>query len=199
MGKRRVANVRKLRGLLDDYSVNHSGGIRGFIEYYRSLKAWGVPEEEAEQVTEERNVMRFLTIHGAKGLEFPVVVLANTGAQLGGGPDPKVLVSADLEAGFPSDDADSGASIRKRLISAAASEAELEEERRLIYVAMTRTRDRLIVAGTATQKNLSNPDSSYLSMIAHHVAEDDPLDGLADLTVLGFGNSQVLVRRNPGI
>jgi ATP-dependent helicase/nuclease subunit A len=97
--------------------------------------------------------VRVMTVHGAKGLEAPVVVLADLGAPENGRHDPKVFRlrepgapadAPDLLVFSPSKPDDAAAVAAAR---ADVRAARLREHRRLLYVALTRARDRLVVAG----------------------------------------------------
>jgi ATP-dependent helicase/nuclease subunit A len=97
--------------------------------------------------------VRVMTVHGAKGLEAPVVVLADFGAPEGGRHDPKVLRlrepgaaagAPDLLVFAPTKDEDPAAVTAARQ---ALRDEDLGEHRRLLYVALTRARDRLVIAG----------------------------------------------------
>ncbi len=92
-----------------------------------------------------RDEVRVMTVHGAKGLEAPIVILADTMTQPSGPRPPRLLELADgavIWAGRKDDDVAPVAAARQ----AALAEAE-DEYRRLLYVAMTRAADRLIICG----------------------------------------------------
>jgi ATP-dependent helicase/nuclease subunit A len=93
------------------------------------------------------DAVNLMTIHAAKGLEFPVVFLANLGRGAGGGRDPIRVASVESDTGI----AVSVGTFR----SAAdedASDRDREEVKRLLYVAVTRARDRLYLATTLDEK-----------------------------------------------
>ena len=97
-----------------------------------------------------RDEVRVMTVHGAKGLEAPIVILADTMTQPAGPRPPRLLELADgavIWAGRKDDDVAPVAGGAP----AALREAE-DEYRRLLYVAMTRAADRLIVCGAEGER-----------------------------------------------
>ena len=141
-GRRRLANVRKLLQMANSESVL---GVRDFIRRLRELEKLSDREGDAPTEEEASDVVRFLTIHGAKGLEFPVVVLADL-ARSQSYPergqfvcDPQLMAIGTKLGGEPN--------IVYKAIDARRREADIEEANRLLYVAMTRAREHLILCG----------------------------------------------------
>jgi ATP-dependent helicase/nuclease subunit A len=123
-----------------DYERRETPSLQGFCAWLRDARA-----EVKRDMEIARDEVRVMTVHGAKGLEAPVVILADTMTPLAGPRPPRLLQLADgatIWVGRKADDVPSVALAR----AAAASEAE-HEYRRLLYVAMTRAADRLIVCG----------------------------------------------------
>ncbi len=153
-GPRRYANVRKLMLLADEFEAVEGPDLAGFVRYLvgrRDLTA--SREGNAALLAEDDDVVRVMTIHQAKGLEFPVVVIAGMGdsgrtdrdtfpldrsdrASLRiSGPDDKRF-GGPLALG-PADD-----------VLRSLNAADREEEKRLYYVAMTRAMERLVLVGS---------------------------------------------------
>ncbi|MGO9630724.1 MAG: double-strand break repair helicase AddA [Xanthobacteraceae bacterium] len=123
-----------------DYERREIPSLQGFVAWLRAARA-----EVKRDMEIARDEVRVMTVHGAKGLEAPIVVLADTMTQPSGPRPPRLLELPDgavIWAGRKDDDVPPVAAARQ----AALSEAE-DEYRRLLYVAMTRAADRLIVCG----------------------------------------------------
>ena len=123
-----------------DYERRETPSLQGFVAWLRAARA-----EVKRDMEIARNEVRVMTVHGAKGLEAPIVILADTMTPPAGPRPPRLLELADgamIWAGRKDDDVEVVAAARQ----AALAEAE-NEYRRLLYVAMTRAADRLIVCG----------------------------------------------------
>ncbi len=125
-----------------------------------------------------RGEVRVMTVHGAKGLEAPIVVLADACAS-SARTERLLALPADgdkrVPAWVPRLELDCAATARARRDEAAG---RAREERRLLYVAMTRARDRLIVAGCPVNGKV--PAGSWYAMVQNALAAKSP-PGLVDL------------------
>jgi ATP-dependent helicase/nuclease subunit A len=138
-----------------DYERTETPSLQGFIAWLRAAKA-----EVKRDMEMDRDEVRVMTVHGAKGLEAPVVVLADTTTPAQGWHPPRLL-SVTPERAPPgagarivwgtSKDFDVGPMVAAR---EAALQAAREEYRRLLYVAMTRAAERLIVCGTKGEHDI---------------------------------------------
>jgi ATP-dependent helicase/nuclease subunit A len=149
-GRRRYANLRKLARLARSYESLRGPDIEGFVRFLRDQEAAGAREVEAAAEEEGADAVRLLTVHAAKGLEFKVVVLADSGRTPPSPSADEILSLPDGRFGFrivnPATGRRAGAFGWEELREAEAT-AEQAENRRLLYVAMTRAIDRLIVSG----------------------------------------------------
>jgi ATP-dependent exoDNAse (exonuclease V) beta subunit len=150
-GRRRYANLRKLARLARSYEELRGRDLEGFVRFVREQKLVGAREIEAVSEEEGAEAVRLLTIHAAKGLEFPVVVVCDAGRTGAQAQPDEILCLPDGRVGIRVADPASG----KRVgalgyddVREAERAAEESEQRRLHYVAMTRAIDRLIVAGS---------------------------------------------------
>jgi len=150
-GRRRYANMRKLARLARSYEELRGREIEGFVRFVREQDTVGASELEAVAEEEDTDVIRLLTIHSAKGLEFKVVVVADAGRDRSPSWGDEVLALPDGRLGFKVAHPATGkrmATSDYEEVKEAEEEAEKAERRRLYYVAMTRAVDRLIVSGS---------------------------------------------------
>jgi ATP-dependent helicase/nuclease subunit A len=154
-GARRLANVRKLMRLAREHEARHGRDLRGFADLVASLvggadASGDERESEAPVEGEALDAVRVMTIHRAKGLEFPVVCVADLGRESPPAGRELVRVGRDDRVGIRLRRLD-GAPARPALAYAALVEeqqrVESDEEARLFYVAATRAREQLILSG----------------------------------------------------
>jgi ATP-dependent exoDNAse (exonuclease V) beta subunit len=158
-GRRRYANLRKLARLARSYEELRGADIEGFVRFVREQDEAGAKELEAVAEEEDADVIRLLTIHAAKGLEFKVVVVADAGRDRAAPGADEILALPDGRFGFRV--ADPATGVRKPTtayeeVRAASREEAEAERRRLYYVAMTRAVDRLIVAGSIDPEKVAD-------------------------------------------
>ena len=133
---------RNVDKLINDAQVSGLVRVRAFLEYIATLRDVGVREGEA--ASEAEGAVRLMTIHKSKGLEFPLVVLADAGRKPNSRSD---LVCRLGEAWtFPLDKLESSP-LAYRLASWQDERQSEAEELRLLYVALTRAQDKLILSG----------------------------------------------------
>jgi ATP-dependent helicase/nuclease subunit A len=154
-GAQRVANVEKLFRLAEQFEK--SGHlIRDFVHYVEEFEAIGGREGEG-QMDETANVVRLMTIHQAKGLEFPVVIIPDLHREPNRREAAFIL---DRHKGMTVRVPDGrGRSVRGALFGEMGQRNRWREEfesMRLLYVAATRAEDRLILSGAIDRKGLEN-------------------------------------------
>jgi len=140
------ANVEKMIAMARDFERRGFTSLFDFVGFLESMVDSAEKEGQAA-VEAAGNVVRIMTIHAAKGLEFPIVFLPFLGAEANNRDD--IFYDDAFGLGFTSD-GESRSEIYKHMRSRAAGKAE-EEERRIFYVACTRARDALILSGTGTK------------------------------------------------
>lgn len=162
-GEHRVAMLRALETLATEFAGRGRHGVAEFIEYLDALVEQDVQPATAASTGED--VVRIMTIHAAKGLEFPVVFLLGAGAEFSRRPRRGGL-ECDGQNGIGLEFLDYPA--RAKLVNAAfgvnrqaAARRELEEELRLLYVAATRARERLVIVGHTSEETWNNTRERY--------------------------------------
>ena len=152
-GERRMANVRKLMRLAREFEAERGRDLRVFIDYVDERSMLAAREGEAPLEGEGLDAVRLMTVHAAKGLEFPVVCVADLG-RVGRGDDGALQVSTDGRVGLQVASLGGGSvgAMSMDEIKAEQEKQAEEEERRIFYVAMTRAEERLIVSGATAWK-----------------------------------------------
>lgn len=153
-GKQRQANLRALVDKAIDYQNFYSGSLHDFVNYLNILKTKQVRTGQAKIFGEDDNLVRIMTIHKSKGLEFPCVILAGLGKKLmQTNLKPVVTIHSGLGIGIMQVDKEKNfkrKTILQKLIADALAEEGYQEELRILYVAMTRAREKLIIMGLST-------------------------------------------------
>jgi ATP-dependent helicase/nuclease subunit A len=157
-GNRRFANVRKLMRLADEYESLEGPNLAGFIELVRGMGDLADSEGSAPTLAEGENVVRIMTVHQAKGLEFPAVLLMGLGSAPRNEHPGQFVTSSDGRVGVVLKDSRNKSYEDEDLSWGPAPDIirdnrvqEYEEDGRLLYVAMTRAKERLILVGALTE------------------------------------------------
>jgi len=152
-GMQKASNLRKLVAVADEFSPRLPATLADFVRYLDDVRDRAVQEGDANLQTGGGDAVLVMTIHASKGLEFPVVFLPDLCPQKRGknasGPLHlhrdlgAVMGAGDLEE----KDDDTAKPVLVRAIQLATGRGEDEESARLLYVAMTRARDHLVLCG----------------------------------------------------
>jgi ATP-dependent exoDNAse (exonuclease V) beta subunit len=142
-GHRLRRNVDKL---LVDAHASRLISLGEFLEYVQTLEDTGVREGEAPVAAE--GAVQLMTVHKAKGLEFPVVVIADAAHEMPNRAS-KVLLDDHLGLQIDLTDADGAHPVAYRLARLNEQAKDDAEDKRLLYVAATRAKEKLIVSGHA--------------------------------------------------
>jgi ATP-dependent helicase/nuclease subunit A len=164
LGEQRVANLKILLQKAEEFASTGFVGLSEFVRYIENVKSREIDFGEANILDENANVVRIYTMHKSKGLEFPVCFLMGLGEGLSSKRDSKD-VPCDKELGMAADYTDIDLRIKRKSFSRASilTKDALErrgEDLRLLYVAMTRAREKLIMVGTAGKK-LMEKEGTY--------------------------------------
>ena len=179
-GAQAIANLEKLIDRARAFSGAGGGGLGAFLAW--AAEAGDASGEQESQVDDDGDVVHLLTIHKAKGLEYPIVVLVG-GALSGGGGGGEPIVDRDerrlaikLKAELPGAPARDLEPQRYTTLREREKRMEASEARRLLYVAATRARDRLVVTcfGRLTNKD-GSPAAVLLGPIAGALPAPAPI------------------------
>lgn len=150
MGKRRQANIDMLIRKADDFEQN-SKGVFNFIRYVNELRTNSLDFAEADIVSDNDNVVRVMTMHKSKGLEFPILFVAGLGKKMNMKEiQKKVLVHQKYYLATSVIDEESRVRKETFLRKVLASDMKIEnyaEELRVLYVALTRAKEKLYMTG----------------------------------------------------
>ena len=175
------------------YEARETPSLHGFVAWLRTASA-----EIKRDMELARDEVRVMTVHGAKGLEAPIVILADTTTPPEGPVlhQPRLLtLPAEKDAAPGTPDRIIWTTTKKddtapvALARAAAKRDAEDEYRRLLYVAMTRAADRLVICGS--DGKIKRPDGCWYNLITAELKEhsvEEPAD-VGGGTVLRFGKS----------
>lgn len=158
-GEQRIANIRILLQKAEEYASTGYTGLFDFIRYIETVRNKDIDFGEANIEDENADVVRIFTMHKSKGLEFPVCFLFGIGDSIA----PKNSdseVAIDDELGITAEYADLEKRIRHKSLSRTAvllkdSKQQRGEDLRILYVAMTRAKEKLILTGCISGKKLN--------------------------------------------
>jgi ATP-dependent helicase/nuclease subunit A len=152
-GAERQANLRLLADRAREYAERSFGSLYGFIQYIETVKKNQVDIPQATLLSENDNVVRIMTIHKSKGLEFPVTFIAGASTPLKSSSKSRIMFSDNFGIAMKFKD-DTGLALvenpPRKLLKNYLDGCEYEEELRVLYVALTRARERLYIYGTVS-------------------------------------------------
>ncbi len=183
-GSQRQANLRALADKALVYRKSQAASLYGFMQYIEAVKQHKVSMGQVKTVSEGDDTIRIMTIHKSKGLEFPMVLLAGYCRRLNYTKASKdIAVHKDIGIGFPLvnyEESRMKTGIIQNTIHAKLRQEEVEEEKRILYVAMTRAKDILYILGITDERDKvlekvlssSANDSSYFGMSGRVICEE---------------------------
>ena len=165
-GVLRQANLKMLFQKAKEYESSNFKGLYNFINFIDKIKTSSGDMGSAKLIGENDDVVRIMSIHKSKGLEFPVVFLSSTGKQFNFN-DLKedVLLHQDMGIGAKYIDYDMQIkydTLSKRAIKDKILTETLSEEMRILYVALTRAKEKLFITGISKdiKKELEKIDAN---------------------------------------
>lgn len=170
-GKLRQANLRKLFEKAKDYEKISLKGLFNFITFIEKIVG-NNNLQEAKIINENDDVVRIMSIHKSKGLEFPVVFLCNVGRKFNE-QDMKNKIVLDQDLGIGAnyiDNINEYSTLAKQAINLKIKKEMISEEMRILYVALTRAKEKLIIIGS-DRNALENYNKKEIELRKYHGKE----------------------------
>lgn len=155
LGERRVSNLRKVVSMAEDFARTRQPHLSAFVRYLEEVAAREIREGDAALPVEGMNAVTVMTVHKAKGLEFPIVYLPDLSRSISAAGRDGILLDRAMGLAVRTTGAD-GIAADSTLYAAARRDLSLKEEAeeaRTLYVAMTRAQDRLILSGSPSGRS----------------------------------------------
>ena len=151
-GNLRQANLKMLFERAKKYETASFKGLYNFINFIEKLKINSGDLSSAKIIGENDDVIRIMSIHKSKGLEFPVVFLVNTNKQFNEQDIRKNPVLLHQELGIGAKYINYNAQVQydtltREAIKNVVRNENISEEMRILYVALTRAKEKLIITG----------------------------------------------------
>lgn len=151
-GAKRRANVEMLLMKATEYEKTSYFGLYHFLRYMEQLEKYEVDYGEAGMEDENADVVRLMSVHKSKGLEFPICFVCGLSKSFQM-KDANAHLVVDVDGGIGVDYVDAsrrvrGKNLRRNVIAEKIRQDNLAEEMRILYVAMTRAKEKLILTGT---------------------------------------------------
>ena len=172
-GRQRTSNLQLLIDRAAAFEQDDYTGLYGFLSYVEAMDRNRLTAGEAKITGENENLVRVMTVHKSKGLEFPVVILTGAGRQIKyRGSGSPASMHKDTAIGLPVVDKEEcwhRKSVIQKVTDDRKSQENIEEEIRILYVALTRAKDKLIIIGSVKYADetseFSTGRSSFLDMV----------------------------------
>ena len=193
-GKTRQANLAMLVQKAEDYEKTSYQGLFDFIRYIEKLKKYNTDFGEASRSGEHDDAVRIMSIHKSKGLEFPVVFLAGCGKKFNR-QDARGRILIDEELGIAADFLDpvkkvKAPTLKKNALARRSNLENMGEELRILYVAMTRAKERLTMTCTRQRMLFGRTSVSEPSRFLEEVpSENADWVGRQAQGASGFGDT----------
>ena len=157
-GNQRKLNLEMLLARAESFEKTSYSGLFHFIRYMEQMEKYNIDFGEAGALDENADIVRIMSIHKSKGLEFPVCFVAGLSKRFNR-QDSVQPVLLDLDLGIAADRIDPAArtkraAVKKNVLAAKLVEDSLGEELRVLYVAMTRAEEKLILTACSREEKL---------------------------------------------
>lgn len=193
-GEERIKNIEAFIDMMADYDENNENGLFGFLSYVTNLRSGKADNLQASRdLSENENLVRLMTIHKSKGLQFPVVILAEADKHFNlQNTRSSILFDKNLGIGINVADYKNKlklSSIKRNIILEKSKVEDKKEEMRVLYVALTRAINKMYIVG---KNNLSERDikklktqdylklNSFMDWILAILMEDKIMEDFSD-------------------
>ena len=187
-GNLRQANLKMLFEKAKQYEKASFKGLFNFINFIDKVKTNSGDLSSAKIIGENDDVVRIMSIHKSKGLEFPVVFLSSTGRKFNlRDLNTPILLHQDMGFGPQYIDSEKKieySTLAKEAIRIAAKKETISEEMRVLYVALTRAKEKLIITGISKDiEKALNEKEKMLSMVRKNDAYQLDLENMQEAKV----------------
>lgn len=190
MGRQKYANVEKLIDVARSFEDKGLFTLDDFLRYIEEFVSVEARESERAAEEEASNVVKMMSVHRAKGLEFPVVFVADMSHRPRGAHG-RLLFDRDLGVAIDVKDDAGDRPVLYELIRGEDSRREAAEDLRLLYVAVTRARDHLVLSGWLVERG---PRGSWLEALGKVYGLFDGGQVAAESLVFGNDGCHARVR-----
>lgn len=157
-GQQKLANLDMLMVKAQEYGKTSFTGLFNFVRYMDLIKKYDIEAGEAEILSEEDDVVKIMTIHSSKGLEFPVCFVAGIEKQRNTKDETRNVVW-DVTFGIGVEHVDLDKRVKRstlcsNIIKQQIVRENIAEEMRVLYVAMTRAREKLYLVGYSKNEDI---------------------------------------------
>ena len=174
-GEKRALNLQLFMSYADAFEKNGGHGLSGFVRYVEKMRKNDCDIEDASTSTENSDVVEISTIHKSKGLEYPIVIIANCSSDMHGGKDKKAVADKEMGVALLRYDRENHKEFQTQPFVAIKLKNKIEEmseSMRILYVAMTRAKEKLHIVGS-----LYKPETAIKNIYSRFYmdAEDNPV------------------------
>ena len=150
-GEQRITNIKMLLEKAETYEKTSYFGLFHFIRYMEQLQKYDIEVSENGNVEESRDAVRIMSIHKSKGLEFPICIVAGLSKKMNQ-QDVNAGLVCDMDLGIGMEYRNpklrvKNTDMRRNVLAEKMRIDNLGEELRILYVAMTRAKEKLILSG----------------------------------------------------
>jgi len=179
VGKQRISNLQLLAEKAAAFERSNYSGLYGFLTYLEAMRNSSSSMAEAKIIGDGEDLVQVMTVHKSKGLEFPIVILAGAGKQIRAkGSGTSASFHKDIAVGLPLINKEEKwykKTLLQKIIDGRKAGEEFEEEIRILYVALTRAMDRIVITGIikdpeALDDDIADP-KTYAEMIYEPLRE----------------------------